>query len=368
MKKAIQKILIIEDARVINNAITSLLEQEDFEVYSAYDLKTATQFYKDEAIDLIILDLHLPDGDGEDFILMNKSQKACKTVIFTSSEDLSRRDELFRLGIVDYINKGRSAKIIIHDILQIIENLNTNSNFTLLIVDDSAVVRLMLKTYLQPQNYTIFESKSAEDAIEFLEAGNRVNLILLDLEMQGMGGQGFLTHIQTKEEFQKIPTLVLSSHSDVNIVRDAYKSGALDFFKKPFAPEEFVLKIQQHINFLQVSSRCEMITEDSETYKVLLKHNLYHAQFHKNGKVVYTNDNFKRLFKDTKQNIQSMFSDFDTEVVKNILLSLRSERKYESKIIIQEHEFKLNCFYDFSHNASKIYNLLLTPIFKDLDI
>jgi len=361
----INNILIVEDSRLINNAINEKLTQNGLTCHSAYNLQGAYDIYDNNAIDLIILDLHLPDGEGEEFILDIKSRssnKNAKIVVFTSSGDLSRRDELFRLGIVDYLNKGKHADLIIQDILTIVHNLNRNKDYSILIVDDSAVVRLMMTTLLEPQGFNILIAKSAEDAQEMLEKNIEVHNILLDLEMRGIGGMEFLKTLKENPKYSSIPVLVVSSHNSVDVVRDAFKNGASDFFKKPFSPEEFILKIQQQINHQETLIRCGSLQNAySEFYDLIQKHFLI-ATFKKNGQIVSTNDAFKKYFKATELSLQKMFEPFfDTTTIKNISNAQRSMLGFEDTILDSNgNHFVLKCFTtSIKNNATEFTVTLL---------
>jgi len=120
-------ILIVEDSRVINNTLTSRLQDKGFTCLQSYDLAKARDILQENEIALVILDLHLPDGDGEDLIDdIKEANKETKIVIFTSENDLLRRDELFRLGILDYLLKGKNANLTVQEILAIIESMQIN--------------------------------------------------------------------------------------------------------------------------------------------------------------------------------------------------------------------------------------------------
>lgn len=360
----IQNILIVEDSRLINNAINDRLTSNGLTCHSAYDLKSSYEIYDSVSIDLIILDLHLPDGNGEDFILDIKSRsnnKNAKIVIFTSSSDLLRRDELFRLGIVDYLDKGKHADLIIKGILTIVDNLNRNQNHSILIVDDSAVVRLMMTTLLEPQGFNVIQSKSVEEAQDILEKNSSISIILLDLEMHGISGMEFLTSLKSTEKFSSIPVLVVSSHSSVDLVRDVFKNGASDFFKKPFPPEEFLLKIQQQINH-QASIELYKNTQNSQAeFEDIIQEHFLIATFKKNGKIVSSNDAFNDYFKEIDVSLQKIFTPFfNTAVIKNIINSQRNMTSYKDTILdLSGNLFALKCFTSHTHDSNNEFTVVL---------
>ena len=59
-----QTILLVEDDYELNESITYMLQQEQYEVFSAYSIKEARARYQEQEPDLILLDVNLPDGEG----------------------------------------------------------------------------------------------------------------------------------------------------------------------------------------------------------------------------------------------------------------------------------------------------------------
>ena len=69
--------------------------------------------------------------------------------------------------------------------------LERNKSKTILIVDDSFVVREQLKDILHNRNYTVLEAKNAKEALEIIHL-NKIDLMLLDLELEESNGYDFL--------------------------------------------------------------------------------------------------------------------------------------------------------------------------------
>ena len=105
-------ILIIEDDSNLSRGIAFSLEKEGFVVYSADNLNAGRNIFNKQDIDLIILDLNLPDGDGMDFC-MEVRQKSDAPILMLTVRDLEA-DELAGLaaGADDYITKPFSVSIL----------------------------------------------------------------------------------------------------------------------------------------------------------------------------------------------------------------------------------------------------------------
>ena len=116
-------ILLIEDEVDILNNLKDILEQNNYQVLSAKSIKESKE-YLEKNLDLIILDVALPDGDGFEFYKMNIKQRQIPT-IFLTAKDLE--DDIVKglsLGVEDYITKPFLTKELLIRIKKIIDRHN----------------------------------------------------------------------------------------------------------------------------------------------------------------------------------------------------------------------------------------------------
>lgn len=119
---------------------------------------------------------------------------------------------------------------------------------TILLVEDDPGDQKLIKNSLQHQKIgnDILISETAEEALEYLagsKAGNpecpKPDLILLDLNMPGMGGKEFLRHIKADDELDTIPVVVLTTSDSEQDIIESYKLHAAGYIKKPVTLEGF---------------------------------------------------------------------------------------------------------------------------------
>jgi len=243
-------ILVIEDSKTINNIIKNELSKLDFHISQAFTLSQAKQFLTSKKYELIILDLHLPDGEGSELIANIQSLSDTKVVVLTSSQDNDLREELFQYGILDYIIKDANLLYSISEIVKIIHSLQTTVREKILIIDDSIFVCKQIKTTLEPRNYKIDYALKAKDGISKLKE-NEYNLLILDMELPDLHGIDVLKIIRKNMHFKDLPIMVLSGTMTPEIVREVLKNGANDILKKPFVFEEFILKVDLWIDYFK---------------------------------------------------------------------------------------------------------------------
>ncbi|WP_435925001.1 response regulator transcription factor [Paenibacillus sp. DYY-L-2] len=105
-------LLIVEDDMSLNKGIALTLAQDGIEIEQAYDLKTAENRFAGGDIDLIVLDVNLPDGSGLDFCEKIR-QTSRVPIIFLTANDMESDIVLgFELGGDDYITKPFSLMVL----------------------------------------------------------------------------------------------------------------------------------------------------------------------------------------------------------------------------------------------------------------
>lgn len=241
-------ILVVEDSKLINHYISTELRNFGHTCTQTFSLQEANKNLLAGTFDLIILDLHLPDGEGEELLSAIHREGNTKIIIFTSDNDCIRRDELFRYGVIDYFIKDKNLPKTISDIHDLIQRLESNKNETILIVDDATVVQRQLSYLLKPRNYNLLQAKTAQKALNLMKE-HTVDLVILDLELPGMHGSEFLDIIKKNPAYATLPVLILSGHDDAALISKLYKLGASEFLKKPFINEEISLKVDFWIDY-----------------------------------------------------------------------------------------------------------------------
>lgn len=106
------KILIVEDDRGLNRGIALALKEETVEFLSALTLAQEQEIWKNNAVDMVLLDVNLPDGSG--YELLKEIRRASQIpVLMLTANDLEI-DEVtgFRLGADDYITKPFSLMVL----------------------------------------------------------------------------------------------------------------------------------------------------------------------------------------------------------------------------------------------------------------
>jgi nitrogen regulation protein NR(I) len=120
-----------------------------------------------------------------------------------------------------------------------------------LIADDEASLRKVLAAALKKEGYDVVTVKSAEEALEVLEAstapdtGEPFSLLVSDVRMPGLDGMQLLSRV--KRRFKDLPVVMLTAHGTVDLAVQALKQGAFDFITKPYERDELVAIVKKAI-------------------------------------------------------------------------------------------------------------------------
>ena len=105
---------------------------------------------------------------------------------------------------------------------------------TILIVDDSALNRMVLMEILGKENYTFLEAENGQQAVELLGWHPEVDLLLLDITMPEIDGFGVLEAMNQYHWIEETPVIMISAEDGYTFVERAYDLGASDYITRPF--------------------------------------------------------------------------------------------------------------------------------------
>ena len=114
------KVLLVEDNKNISKALTYSLEKNKYEVLNAETITRAQDLLNQDKIDLIILDITLPDGNGFDLYKCIKEKYDISTIFLTAKDDEDNIVKGLELGAEDYITKPFSTRELLARINKII--------------------------------------------------------------------------------------------------------------------------------------------------------------------------------------------------------------------------------------------------------
>src|SRR5947209_3492904 len=115
----------------------------------------------------------------------------------------------------------------------------------ILVIDDEADIRESLELLLTGENYAVDMADNAASGLRKFESGT-YELVLLDLMMPDRSGMDVLADIRQRD--QDTPVFMLTAYGSVEVAVRALKSGANDYFAKPWDNEKLLIEIDRMIS------------------------------------------------------------------------------------------------------------------------
>lgn len=108
----VYKILIVEDDRGLNQGIALALKEEGVEFFSAFTLAQAQKIWENEVVDMVLLDVNLPDGSGYELLKEIRRTSQIPVLMLTANDLEIDEVTWFSLGADDYITKPFSLMVL----------------------------------------------------------------------------------------------------------------------------------------------------------------------------------------------------------------------------------------------------------------
>ena len=115
---------------------------------------------------------------------------------------------------------------------------------TILTVDDSPSIRMLVRFALSGQGYSVAEAEDGVAALEWLAANDRPDLMITDINMPRMDGFDLVETVRAERALSDLPILVLSTESSEEKIGRARDAGADGWIVKPFDPAALVCAIR----------------------------------------------------------------------------------------------------------------------------
>lgn len=117
------------------------------------------------------------------------------------------------------------------------------SQSKIVVIEDEAAIRDMLKFTLMSSGFEVFEAANAEEGWKIV-LDNSIDLILLDWMMPGTSGVTLAKRLRQNNKTRAIPIIMLTAKGEEDDQVQGFEAGADDYVIKPFSPRALVARIQ----------------------------------------------------------------------------------------------------------------------------
>jgi two-component system chemotaxis response regulator CheY len=116
----------------------------------------------------------------------------------------------------------------------------------ILIIDDEAEVREVLRLHLESANYNVMEALDGEEAVNMMKSGSnllQVGLIICDIRMPKVNGIEAIDYL--KQNAPSIPVIVVTGYPDSDLAVSLLKKGVKDYMVKPIEKAKLLAKVEE---------------------------------------------------------------------------------------------------------------------------
>jgi DNA-binding NtrC family response regulator len=234
-------VLLVDDEEDFLAATARVLARRGLKVLTAITAEEALEVLDDRPVDVVVLDLKMPGMGGERaFAHIKESFPTLPVIMLTGHGSIPQAFEMSKGGVFDFLAKPCDADALT-DIVRAAAAARevtapearaptASERIAVLIIDDEPELLDSLKQVLGRRGMEVITARSGEWALELL-ASRRVDVVVLDVKMPGMGGIETLQRI--KAASPDLEVILLTGHPNVSSAVSGTRLGAMEYVTKP---------------------------------------------------------------------------------------------------------------------------------------
>ncbi|MGL1937014.1 MAG: response regulator [Fibrobacterales bacterium] len=264
--------LIIDDSLTVRKLIKSILIN-DLGFNSVTDAENGKEglevLLKDNfSYDVIILDWYMPIMDGiETLMHIREHNKLIPVIICTSAGDKESIINAITAGANEYLIKPFDASGLEAKVNKVLSNyhekLKTTKNSSVLIADDSALIRATIRKAINADHSfdKITEACDGAEALKLFKA-QQFALVILDWQMPKLDGIDVLREMRIINA--TVPIIMVTGNSSHEHMVEAFDAGASNFLPKPFTKDELLNTL--HLSMVTSEIQPNKIEEEDDEF------------------------------------------------------------------------------------------------------
>ncbi len=256
VRKEVRNVLLVEDDQTLRDAVHDLLGSENVAVGEARNGEEALRIIQEGNVDLIVLDLGLPDMSG--FELLTRAVTLLGTelppvIIFTGRDLTQNEYEQLQSYAAKVIIKGvrsherlvEEAALLLHRRVDALPERARKMLTTLrdkealftgkqvLLVDDDIRNVFSLSGLLEERGLKVVTARNGQDGLARLAENPGLDMILTDIMMPVMDGYEFMRKVRSQNRYKSLPILALTAKAMKEDRDLCMAAGASDYLAKP---------------------------------------------------------------------------------------------------------------------------------------
>ncbi|MCK7593358.1 response regulator [Pseudomarimonas salicorniae] len=209
------QVLIVDDSLTVRMDLEEVLGEVGIEVESAATLAEARRLLESGRHRLLILDIHLPDGDGIEFLeALRESPRhaGLKVMLLSTENEVGERLRGLRTGADEYLGKPYDPGAVCRSVASFLrqaEGAGEAPRHTILLVEDSDTFRHATQEALEAAGYRVLTAPSGEEGLR-VALRQRPDAIVIDGVLPGMDGASLVQRMRVHPDLRTTALLLLT--------------------------------------------------------------------------------------------------------------------------------------------------------------
>lgn len=242
------RVLVIDDDVALTERLKAESEAWGLRLKIASNLQEARSRLALRTPDVVLLDLSFPEMKEDGLTLLREITEQfpdLPVIVFTGRDSLADRLAVSRAGARQFLHKPASLEQIFRTIARILPEPRA-AEARVLMVDDDPNMLALLSGLLTPWGVEVTTLSNPQSFWKVLVA-TAPHLVLLDLEMPHVSGLELCQVVRQDAQWEGLPLLVVTGHTDADFLQQAFAAGADDFIAKPVLGPELVTRVLSRI-------------------------------------------------------------------------------------------------------------------------
>jgi DNA-binding response OmpR family regulator len=230
-------VLIVDDSLTVRMDLADAFEAAGFRSVLCATIAEARQKLSDEPVNVVVLDVLLPDGDGIELLKeIRSSDSASATTVMMLSTEAEIKDRIrgLQTGADEYVGKPYDTRYLVsraRELLRLQRTGSTDERPTILVIDDSKTFREELRQAFETTGYTVLLATTGEEGLR-IAATQRPGAIVVDGVLPGIDGATVIRRVRLDAALRSVPCLLLTASEDHGAELRALDAGADAFVRK----------------------------------------------------------------------------------------------------------------------------------------
>ncbi|GJH02363.1 MULTISPECIES: response regulator [Paraburkholderia] len=263
LQQRMKRVLVIEDDAAMRASIHALLQSDTTEIVAVATLAGALEQLSTTLFDCVVTDLALPDGTGYDLLeqlAADVTHQAMPVIVYTGrmlSGDEEHRLRRYSKSII--IKGAKSPERLLDEVTLFLHSVESSlapeqqrmlrtvrqrdnqfEGRTILLAEDDVRNIFALSHVLEPLGAKLDIARNGREALEALNTGREVDLVLMDIMMPEMDGLTAIAHIRRDPRFAHLPIVALTAKAMAQDRMRCLEAGADDYISKPIDVDKLI--------------------------------------------------------------------------------------------------------------------------------